>query len=96
MGVHTCTPEQFSTGTELLAIVYVFDKFRVYVFGHDCFNKETIDKYCRIHVPSYEATVTNGFAWFWDQLLLPFNMGKAPIMHIHIYLHSHVYISRVQ
>jgi hypothetical protein len=66
MGVDTCTPEQFSTRTELLAIIYAFDKFRVYVFGHDFFNPETINKYCCIHVPSHEATVAKGFAWFWD------------------------------
>ena len=51
MGVDTCTPEHFSTRTELLAIVYALDKFRVYVFGYDCLNPETINKYCRIHVP---------------------------------------------
>jgi len=38
MGVDTCTPEQFSTRTELLAIEYAMDTFRLYVFGHDCFN----------------------------------------------------------
>ena len=56
MGVGTCTPAQFSARTEFLAIVYALDKFRVYVFGHDCFNPETINKYCCIHVPSHEAT----------------------------------------
>ena len=46
MGVDTGTPEQFSIRTKLLAIVYVLDKLRGYVFGHDCFNPETINKYC--------------------------------------------------
>jgi hypothetical protein len=94
MGVDISKPEKFITRTELLAIVYALYKFRVYVFGHDFYNPETINKYCCI--PSHKATVTNGFAWFWDRLLLPFNMGKALIMRIHVYLYSHVYISRVQ
>jgi len=50
MGVDTSTPEQFSTRTELLAIVHALYKFRVYVFGHDFYNPETINKYCCIHV----------------------------------------------
>jgi hypothetical protein len=42
MGVDTCTSEQFGTRTELLAIVYALNKFRVYVFGHDCLNPEIV------------------------------------------------------
>jgi hypothetical protein len=44
MRVGTSTLEQFSTRTELLAIVFILDKFRVYVFGHYFFNLETIKK----------------------------------------------------
>ena len=38
MGVDTSTPEQFSTRTQLLCIVYALYKFRVYVFGHNFYN----------------------------------------------------------
>ena len=67
MGVYTSKPEQFSTRTELLGKVYVLRKFRVYAFGHNFYNPQTIIKYCCIHVLYHEATVTNGYAWFWDQ-----------------------------
>ena len=45
------TPEKFSIRTELLGVVYALYKFRVYVFGHNFYNPETINKYCCIHVP---------------------------------------------
>jgi len=40
-------------------MVYALNEFRGYVFGHDCFNPETINKYCYICVTSSEATVTS-------------------------------------
>jgi len=44
MGVDTRAPEQFSIRTKLLGIIYAVYKFRVYVFGHDFYNPETIKK----------------------------------------------------
>jgi len=41
LGVDTYTREQFGTSTELLVTVYALNKFRGYVFQHDCFHPKT-------------------------------------------------------
>jgi hypothetical protein len=59
MGVDTSTPEQFSTRTELLAIVYTLYKFRVYVIGHVF----KIRNYKQILLHTCTLTGSNNHQW---------------------------------
>jgi hypothetical protein len=95
MAIEACTPQQFSTRTELLALVYALDKFIVYVFDHDCFNQETINKYCCILVPSHDATFTSSKMYLHDfgiDYCFHLTQGRHPIyIYIHTYIHTYTF-----